>query len=323
MKVLILHNEIKDNSTLDEKDTMDQVMSVFDALNEMNHTVRILPFTFNIEHIIENIKAINPDIIFNLVESVDGSGRLIYFGSAVLDYLKIPYTGNSTEAIFQTSNKLIAKDIMEMNSLPTSNWITLNDKHFALLKDKFIIKSIWEHASINMDETSIISTLNIKDIYNILEERNDCFAEEYIDGREFSISIISTKNGIEVLPPAEMIFTFPENKNKVIDYKAKWDTDSFEYKNINRNFKFNKEDQILLDRLKYVARDCWNVFNLNGYARIDFRVDKNNNIYVIDINCNPCISKDDSGFTKSCKEFGIEYNQMIQILLDNLIGGYQ
>ena len=49
-----------------------------------------------------------PDFVFNLVESINNKGELIYFVPALLNMYSIPYSGNSLEAIFLTTNKTIA-----------------------------------------------------------------------------------------------------------------------------------------------------------------------------------------------------------------------
>ena len=102
------------------------------------------------------------------------------------------------------------------------------------------------------------------------------FIEEYIDGREFNVSILADKNGLEVLPPAEMIFSsFFDNKPKVVGYKAKWDENSEEYKQTNRFFGTLENNLNLKENLIAICKQTWKAFNLKGYARVDFRVDKN------------------------------------------------
>jgi D-alanine-D-alanine ligase len=76
--------------------------------------------------------------------------------------------------------------------------------------------------------------------------------EQYIDGREFNISLLETVSGnIKVLPVAEMLFhDWPEGKPKIVGYQAKWNRESFEYKNTLR--QFNPYDDPLSE-LSYIA----------------------------------------------------------------------
>ena len=99
------------------------------------------------------------------------------------------------------------------------------------------------------------------------------FAEEFIDGREFNVSLIGP--GPHVLPPAEIDFsTFPPDKERIVGHTAKCDQTSFEYQATERRlFEFPASDQRLLQRLSELAVECWRLFELRGYARVDFRID--------------------------------------------------
>jgi D-alanine-D-alanine ligase len=324
MKALILHNSVDDTSPLDEKDNLDQLKSISEALVLLGYDVVPLSFILNIEDTISHIQSLKPDIIFNLVESVDGSGRLIYFGSAILDYLKIPYTGNSTEAIFLTSNKLIAKNIMLLEGIPTPDWITADGEKCSLFKkgNSYIIKAVWEHASIGMDDHAVVKPESAEELYKIIKDRSSVlgtpfFAEKYIEGREFNLSVISSDRGPVVQPPAEMTFVdYPDDKVRIIGYSAKWHEESFEYINTERVFDFHEKDKPMLDELNKISLKCWSAFGLNGYARVDLRVDPENRPYVLEINANPCINIY-SGYSVACERTGLDYNAMIKRLIDH------
>ena len=143
--------------------------------------------------------------------------------------------------------------------------------------------------------------------------------EEFIPGREFNISILCNGRNPLVLPPAEMIFRdFPEGKPHIIGYAAKWDESSFEYENTIRTFDFNAEDELLLKNIEKIATDCWREFGLSGYARVDMRVDRNNQPFVLEINANPCISPD-SGFYAACKRAGLSFSAAVKKILEGAL----
>jgi len=147
----------------------------------------------------------------------------------------------------------------------------------------------------------------------ISEIPKDYFVEEYIDGREFNISLI----GGTVLPPAEMcFFNYSPNKPKILGYKSKWEESSFEYKNTERNFNFEEKDFSLLKELKSITKRCWHLFNLKGYARVDFRVGIDNIPRVIEINANPCIAPD-SGFVAACHQAGLTNAEIIKRIIED------
>ncbi|OQC54427.1 MAG: D-alanine--D-alanine ligase B [Deltaproteobacteria bacterium ADurb.Bin022] len=130
---------------------------------------------------------------------------------------------------------------------------------------------------------------------------------------------MSDQAGARVLPIAEMLFQdYAPDKLKIVDYKAKWDADSFEYNNTVRKFNFDDEDALLISSLQDIALQCWNIFSLRGYARVDFRVDKNNKPWVLEVNTNPCLSPD-AGFAAALERAEIKYHEAIGLIIDNAL----
>jgi D-alanine-D-alanine ligase len=153
-----------------------------------------------------------------------------------------------------------------------------------------------------------------------MERRKDklggeCFAEAYVDGREFNLSILASDAGPEILPPAEMKFVnYPPGKWRVVGYRAKWDENSHEYRNTVRSFRFSPDDEPLLEELREIARKCWTLFGLRGYGRVDFRVDRLNRPSVLEINTNPCLSLD-AGFFAAVTQAGLSYKEMVRRII--------
>src|SRR5262249_28596630 len=139
----------------------------------------------------------------------------------------------------------------------------------------------------------------------------ECFAEEYIAGREFNLSLLTSQHGDgipQILPPAEIDFSsFPTDRPRVVDYAAKWDERSFAFQNTPRRFDFQDADQPLLDILKTLAIECWKLFDLRGYARVDFRVDREGRPWILEVNTNPCLSPD-AGFAAALAQANISFD---------------
>lgn len=317
-RAVILYNQLTANPGPDEADVLDQVSLVREKLTDLNVDVMEMQFSTRLDLVEESLLKLKPDFVFNLVESVNNRGSLIYFAPALLSSLNIPFTGGSVEAIFFTTSKPLAKEKMGSNGIPTSPWFYPNSLPILDPDKKYIIKPIWEEGSLGLDEDCVYQGCNP----NFLERLSiinpkDFFVEEFIDGREFNLSVLAGKNGPEVLPPAEIVFSnYPESKPKVVGYSAKWKEDSFEYKNTSRTFSFKESDQYLLDKLKSIAIECWQTFSLNGYARVDFRVDSDGNPWVLEVNVNPCISPD-SGFYAACNQAGISFQEAIRRIVND------
>jgi D-alanine-D-alanine ligase len=317
MKAVILHSKVPDDARADECDTLISVDSISKALKELGYDVAALSFTLNIESTVKNLKKINPLFVFNLVESVENSGKLIYFAPAFLDCFKIPYTGTSAESMLLTTNKIQSKNLLKTAGIPTPYWIIQGASKEDLKKEDFpyLIKSVWEHGSVGLEGNYVLS-----DEQSLMEEMDrrksvadGCwFAEQFIDGREISVPIIGRHAEPEFLPVSEIRFEdHYRDKLKILDYKAKWHKETAEYQNTIRHFDFPEADGAILEILKDLALKSWKIFGLHGYVRVDFRIDPANNPYVLEINANPCISPD-SGFVLSAEKAGINYNKLIE-----------
>jgi len=328
MKIAVIHNTVTNDDGPDEKDVLLQAEVVTSALISQGHKVIRLGCTLDLETMRQKLADIKPQLVFNLVESLGGYGSLIDLFPNLLDALGISYTGSKAESIRQTSNKTAAKKCMRRGGLPTPDWLDSQAEPEKLgMAGPFlggrtwIIKALWEHASIGLDENSIVEAESFADLLSRMTNRSAalgtvCFAEEFIPGREFNLSLLAGKNGKpKVLPPAEICFEgFDPDKPWIVDYRAKWEEDSFEYRNTPRSFDFRTRDHSLLRELEGLALRSWEVFGLRGYARVDFRVDAENRPWILEVNANPCLSPD-AGFAAALSRAGISFKNAVKAII--------
>ena len=323
MKVLILHDRIADDARSDERDALVQAEAVARALASLGHESMTAPFALNLREVADGLQRVGPDMVFNLVESVESHGCLIHLAPALLDSLRVAYTGAPTEAVFLTSDKLLAKQLLAANGIATPPWFTtasLGRAAAATAGGRFIIKSVWEHASVGLDENAVVDVGGAGALAKELQGREGClggraFAEQYIDGREFNLSVLASDAGPVVLPHAEIRFLdYGADRLKIVGYAAKWDEQSFEYSHTPRHFDFPPADAALLKELSRIARECWQLFELRGYARVDFRVDHAGKPWVLEINANPCLSPD-AGFAAAAQQAGLEFPEVVRRIL--------
>ena len=314
----ILFNQPGVKALPDELDVLTQVDYIEENLKKLDISVSRKGITENFMNEIEQISAEKPDFVFNLVESINNKGELCYFIPALLNMHSIPYTGNPLEALFITTSKALSNKIMLQENINTP--LTCFPSQYGMLKPgkRYIIKPVWEDGSQGITGDSVFTyTAGYEKNF---EQKNDShwIIQEYIDGREFNISVLWGENGPEVMPPAEMIFhNFGEEIPKIVDFRAKWIEDSFEYENTIREFPGSKLDSELRKRIEETALKCWHVFGLRGYARVDLRVDLDGNPYVIEVNANPCISPD-SGLVAATVEAGLSITEVIMRIISDL-----
>jgi D-alanine-D-alanine ligase len=313
-KAIILINKISENPGEDELDVLKQADEVEASLSGLGYDCSRLFLDLNLERVKKEITGSSPDIVFNLVETVDSRGDLIYLATALLEGLRVPFTGCTTEPMFITSNKILTKKLLKQNKINTPEWYDPNNLINLGHSGEYIAKPLWEDGSVGINDVNVFKGRNVN-VLEALKARwgKHFFIEEYIDGREFNISIL----GGTVMPAAEIIFKdFPEDKPKIVGYAAKWDQDTFEYKNTRRGFNTITGNSSLEQELIDLSMRCWEVFNLRGYARVDFRVDRNDKPFVLEINANPCISSD-AGFFAACSQAGLTYKEMIERIIND------
>ena len=112
MRVALIYNAVADESRPEESDVLIQVDAVAQALKELGHRVVSLACNLNLAAVCDRLNKIEPDIVFNLVESLNGQDRMSHFLPVLLDSRGIPYTGSKSEALYFTSNKILAKQWM-------------------------------------------------------------------------------------------------------------------------------------------------------------------------------------------------------------------
>lgn len=334
MKVVVLHNDVSGDTSPSDLDVLQQRDAVLAALRQLGHRAESWSCTLDLRATKQRLESARPDVVFNLVESLAGTDRLVPAATLLCEALQLPYTGVPTGALLIANGKLTTKRQLIRAQLPTAPWyagrparweglarVQPNDPAAAPGQDAvrlapLIVKAVWEHASFAMGDDAIVTPASDAELAELLQARQRStgqpyFAEPFIAGREFNLSVLATESGREVLPPAEIVFDdYPSDKPRIVGYQAKWDDASFEYHHTPRRFEFPPTDRALVDELVRLAAACWDEFGLRGYARVDFRVDAEGRPWILEINANPCLSLD-AGFAAAVAHAGLTYEQAI------------
>jgi len=324
MRVLILHDEVRAAARPDELDTLVQVDAVAAALAAAGMDVARLAFGADLAALAEGVRAAAPDVVFNLVESVLGEGRLIHLAPSLLEALAVPFTGAGSAAMLLSSGKLLAKRVLAAHGLPTPAWHTPGELRAGAdlgARRRWLAKSVWEHGSLGLEADSVLAPASAEELADEVERRiaelgGEAFAEEYVHGREFNAALLAGPDGPECLPIPEIRFPgLAPDDPRVVGYRAKWAPDSREWDATPRSFARDARDERLHARLRELALAAWDAFDLEGAARVDFRVGEDGEPQVIDVNANPCLSPD-AGFAATLERAGIRYADALARILE-------
>jgi D-alanine-D-alanine ligase len=213
----------------------------------------------------------------------------------------------------------MAKERLRSVGIPTPAWRVQDSG--VLDAERVIIKPVREDASIDIDAASVLRHPGHEALDRLLERRAGAtgralFAEAYIEGREFNLAMVGERESPILLPAAEILFFGYEARRqpRVVGYAAKWLPNSYEYVHTTRQHAFEPVDDALLAELSRLARECWRHLSLGGYARIDYRVDTRGQVWVLEVNPNPCLSPD-AGLAGAAAAHGWSYRELIARVL--------
>lgn len=307
------------NDVYAEWDSFETIDAVRNAL-ALYHKVTLVEAN---ESAFEKIKALRPDIVFNIAEGLNGISREAQI-PAMLDMLKIPYTGSDPLTLATCLDKSRTKEILSYYNIKTPRFITassLNDLKGLKLSFPVIIKPIGEGSSKGIFDSSFITNEDElkKAVVNNFETYNQpSLIEEFLPGREFTVAIIGNEENTAVLPIVEINFDqLPVDMTPIYSYEAKWIVD-------------RREDPLeiftcpaVLDKrlerkIKNIALKTYNILRCKDWSRIDIRLDAFGQPNIIEVNPLPGIlpnPKDNSCFPKAARAFGLDYNQMLNQVL--------
>jgi D-alanine-D-alanine ligase len=308
---------------MSEYGVLDEMRSVERALKPLEHNTRIVPFAPDINHLIEELRENRPDIIFNLCESVDGDPTQEMNIASLYELMKIPYTGTRAFSLGLALNKPMVKSILDFNGIPTAkHFVAKSSSNLHINGNKFpmIVKPSREDASIGICNESIVTNrqaLKRRIEFVLDEHKQPALVEEYIEGREINVSVVGNDELI-VFPISEIDFSLlPEEYPKIISYNSKWMYKTVEFECTKAVCPAQNLTKHEIRTIQETAKEVYRLLGAADYARVDMRF-KDGIPYVLELNPNPDIASDvpeDTGFTRSAKAHGWEYEYLIQQII--------
>jgi D-alanine-D-alanine ligase len=324
MRVAIIFDQVTPEDIVADRDVMQQATIVSQSLKRLGFNHILVPCTLDLREMMRLMRSYKPDTVFNCVDTLDSQDCLSHLPCAVLEANRIPHTGSSAITISYTTRKVAVKRMLETNGIGTPRCIIRKKYDFkGIAVRKWILKGANEDGSFGINDKAVFEGTDLELFGRMAEWDKEtgrtCFAEEYIDGREFTVPYLCGR----ILSPAEIVFNdYPEGKPKILGQEAKWQPDSFESKHTSTAFPFDRylldwKCCNLYDEIVQSTQKCIDSFGLKGWGRIDFRLTHDMHPLVIDVNCNSCLAPD-AWFAESLKNDGDLFDEAITaILLEN------
>lgn len=307
-----------------EYDTPETVGAIREAIKANGHEVIDIEANEDAyEKLRANRKEI--DLVFNFSVAVTNTADRDAHMPMFCEILKIPYTGPAPLAAATILNKARAKEVWMFNGIPTPEFQLFWNENDEIKKDlnfPLIVKANEEGSSAGIRDSSVVS--NSDELKVQVKLVGDKFGypvivERFLSGREFTVPVIGNGDNLEVLPIIEANFdALPEGSHKIDSYEAKWVWDNPEMVKKSMVCPANISVE-LKNEIEDTVKKAFRVIGLRDWCRFDLRMDENNKLYVLEVNCPVGLLPDiDQGskLPTSAKAAGLSYNQLIGKIIE-------
>ena len=329
MRVVVLHGA--DAAEPPEDPVLAQIEG---ALISLGHAPQRVSVGADVEKLVGELKAAEPELVFNLAESFDGKSALESNVAALLNLIGLRYTGSSTAALLMAGDKSLTKKILSFHKILTPQFATVYRgalDHVGDLSFPLIVKPPQEDASLGITSKSVVR--DIRELLGTMDSlqrefQSPVLVEEFIDGREFYVGLLGNVNPVP-LPVMELDFSaFPADRPKVASWEAKWGEGGSggegetgaEFAGTKSIFPTDLSPE-LVARMQAVAVESFNALRLRDYARVDLRVTPAEEVYVIEVNPN-CYLEQSGEFSRAAGESGIAHDALIARIVELAQGRY-
>jgi len=276
-----------------EEDTVISAKKIAAALKTKGVTPILVALSE--DSIKKTIRAIRADLIINLI---DWTGRDLPLSLQAMKELTdcgILFAG-ATKDNFELVDKVAMKKALDAHSLPTPKWQvfrTGKESVSPLFMYPVIVKLACEHCSVGIEKTSLVQggdelTRVVRD--RIRRFSQDVYAEEFISGREFQITVLEKEHGPRMLPPAEIVYK-PTDSAEFLTFSERWNVDDPLYQRSDTELACLLPNQ--LDMFERISIQTFMSLGFRDFTRIDARLKSDNKFMILEANPNPGLDDDE------------------------------
>ncbi|HEY0593389.1 MAG TPA: D-alanine--D-alanine ligase [Thermoanaerobaculia bacterium] len=302
-------------------DTWKTEFDVVSTLRDLGHDVRPVGIYDDLKPVRELIAEWEPDLIFNLLEEFLGSAEFDFHVVTYLEMKQVPFTGCRPRGLIIARDKALAKKILHYHRIRVPHFAVFPRRRSVRrpreLKFPLIVKSLTEEASAGISQASIVyDDEKLRERVAFVHESvgTDALVEEFIEGRELYVCILGNK-ALTVLPIWELVFeNLPPGASAIATARVKH---SSEYQRKRGIFQQPAEDlpEGLTRQIVHTSKRIYKLLGLDGYARLDFRLQENGDFYFLEANPNPEIASTEE-FASAAEAAGIDYPALLQKIVN-------
>src|SRR5262245_55587069 len=289
---------------------------VVTTLRAAGHEVKPLGVQHELKPIRDEIESWKADVVFNLLEQFHGEAVYDQNVASYLELLRIPYTGCNPRGLVLSKSKDLSKKLLIYHRVPLPAFAVFPMRRKVRrppgLGLPLIVKSLSEDASLGIAQASVVdSDEKLAERVTFIHERigTAAIAEQYIEGRELYVGVLGNDR-LRVLPIWELDFgSMPQGARPIATEKVKHDLQYQEQHGIKIGPAKNLPPPLVV-AIERAAKRIYRTLELDGYARIDFRLSDDGTPYYIEANPNPEIAKVEE-FASAAKHDGLDYPDLL------------
>jgi D-alanine-D-alanine ligase len=292
---------------------------VIETLREIGHEVRVLGVHDNLGGIRTAAHDFSPHIVFNLMEAFADVTTFDQNVVSYLELLRLAYTGCNPRGLILARDKALSKKLLAYHRIPVPEFAVVRRGRKPVLPNRLrfpiIVKSLFFEASTGISQASVVeNSEQLQRRVDFVHESLGTAAilEQFVDGRELYVGVVGNER-LDVLPVWEMSFAqMPDNRWKIATERVKWSTQYQKRHGIMTNAAGLDPDETF--HIQRIARRAYRALDLNGYARIDLRLDESGRPFVLEANPNPNLAYGED-FAESAEVRGISYERLLDRIL--------
>jgi D-alanine-D-alanine ligase len=293
---------------------------VVSTLRRIGHEVRPLGVQEELNPIRAAAEEWRPDVVFNLLEEFHGLSDFDSHVVSYLELLKLPYTGCNPRGLFLARSKVITKKIAAYHRVRVPAFFVVprgkRTRRPKSLRFPLFVKSATEEASLGISQASLVdSDERLLERVRFVHENigSDALVEEYIEGRELYVAAIGNDR-VRTLPVWELDFgKLPESGEPIATERVKHSLEYQKKHGIDAR-RAESLDPAVERALVRTTRRVYHMLELDGYARVDYRLTPDGRIYLLEANPNPEIAEKEE-FASAALAAGVSYRQLLQRLV--------
>jgi D-alanine-D-alanine ligase len=286
------------------------------TLRKSGHEVRMLGVQTELAPIRDAVEDWKPDIVFNMLEEFHGESLYAQNVVALLELLRVPYTGCNPRGMMLARGKDLSKKLLKYHRVPAPAFAVFpmgkKARRPGRLKFPLIVKSLWEDASLGISQASIVDTdEKLAERVAFIHKRlnTPAIAEQYIEGREIYVGVLGNDR-LQVLPVWELSFSnLADGAHAIATEKVKHDPIYQEKRGILQGPAQDLPPAVVT-KIRTLAKRISHTLELDGYCRIDFRLSKDNIPYFIEANPNPEIAESQE-YAQAALHAGTSYADLL------------